>query len=102
MGSARSSYVPDSTPSRPRSYLTHPPAQNTISVYRFAVLGDNTSALLSTAPESLNSPRDKALFYVFQAAPELVAAAVLVCVDIRRVFGTGPWGDRLWDPKRRA
>lgn len=102
LGSARSSYVPAFFPPPLLFLLTHFPAQNTISVYRFAVLGNNTSALLSTAPESLNSPRDKALFYVFQAVPELLAAAVLLCVDVRRMFGTGPWGDRLWDPKAKA
>lgn len=59
------------------------------------MIPNTTPSLLFTGPGSLNMPRDKAVFYVFHAAPEFLTAAVLVCVDIRGVFGTGLWGDRF-------
>ncbi len=63
----------------------------------------STTSLLSTAPGSLNSPQAKAAFYVFHAAPEYLAAAFLLTMDVRRVFATGLWGDRRFrDLKPKA
>lgn len=75
---------------------------NVVAIYRIVVSPNNTTSLLSTAPGSLNTTRDKAFFYVFHAAAEFQAAALLLCVDVRRIFGTGPWGDRIRDPKPRV
>ncbi len=37
---------------------------------------------------------------MFHVAPEFLSAAALMSLNARRVFGTGPWGDRLTkDPK---
>lgn len=35
------------------------------------------------------------MFYVLHVAPEFISAAILMSLNARRVFGTGPWGDRL-------
>ena len=40
------------------------------------------------------------MFYGLHAAPEFIAAAIMVSLNARRMFGTGPWGDlRARDPK---
>ena len=40
---------------------------------------------------------------MFHVAPEFLSAAVLMALNARRVFGTGPWGDRLAeDPKPKT
>ena len=56
-----------------------------------------TSSLTSTAPGSQNTAGAKAAFYVFQAAPEVLAAALLLVPDVREHFSTGMWGDRSTD-----
>ena len=59
-----------------------------------------TTALDSTAPGSMNSTTSKAAFYALHAAPEFLAAAILVSLNARRDFGAGLWGDLRWsDPK---
>lgn len=73
-----------------------------IIIYRFPILLFKTTSIFSTEPFSQNRPVEKALFYILHAAPEFLATATLVCVDVRRVFGTGLWGDALWDPKPKA
>ncbi|KAM5543025.1 hypothetical protein V8D89_003409 [Ganoderma adspersum] len=74
-----------------------------IGVYRIVVISHSSTSLLSTAPGSQNSPGSKAAFYVLHVAPEFVSAAILMALNARRVFGTGPWGDRLGkDPKPKA
>lgn len=52
-----------------------------------------TTSLTSTGPGSLNDPASKATFYIFHAGPELLAAAVLLGVNVREMFGTGLTGD---------
>lgn len=75
------------------------PTQDIISIYRFVVFPSTTPSLLFEGPGSLNTPRDKTFFYVFHVAPEFLAAAVLVCIDVRGIYGTGLHGDRLWGSK---
>lgn len=58
-----------------------------------------TTSLLSTEPGSQNTPGEKAAFYVLQSTPEFVAAALLTCINIKEMFGTGVWGDRWADKK---
>ncbi|KAI1791183.1 hypothetical protein LXA43DRAFT_444770 [Ganoderma leucocontextum] len=71
-----------------------------ICIYRITVLAHSTTSLLSNAPGAQNSAGAKVAFYVLHVAPEFVSAAVLMALNARRVFGTGPWGDRLpRDPK---
>lgn len=77
-------------------------AQNIVAIYRFVVLSDTTPDLVFTGPGSLNTTREKILFYVLHAAPEFHAAAVLMSIDVRRIYGTGLWGDRPWDPRPKA
>ncbi|KAI1791182.1 hypothetical protein LXA43DRAFT_889645 [Ganoderma leucocontextum] len=72
----------------------------TIGIYRITVLTHSTTSLLSTAPGAQNSAGAKASFYALHVAPEFLSAAILMSLNVRRVFGTGPWGDRLpKDPK---
>ena len=62
-------------------------------------MSNRTTALASTNPGSLNSPGDKATFYVLQAVPELVVSAALLVLNTKSMFETGNFGDRLSDPK---
>ncbi|KAI0753149.1 hypothetical protein C8Q80DRAFT_496442 [Daedaleopsis nitida] len=74
-----------------------------IGIYRLAVMRYSTTSLFSTAPGSLNSSTSKALFYALHVAPEYAAAAILMCLNARRVFSSGLLGDRrLKDPEPRA
>ncbi|PIL33526.1 hypothetical protein GSI_04149 [Ganoderma sinense ZZ0214-1] len=74
-----------------------------VGIYRLTAISHSTTSLLSTGPGTQNSPRDKAAFYVLHAVPEFVSVAILVSLNARRVFGTGPWGDlRARDPKPKA
>lgn len=67
------------------------------------MISHSTTSLFSTAPGAQNCPGEKAAFYVLHVAPEFVATAILVSLNARRVFGTGPWGDlRVRDPKTKA
>lgn len=70
-----------------------------IPIYQLVIRRDQTTSLTSTAPGSQNTPGEKALFYVLQIAPEYVCLASLLSVNMKSMFGTGMWGDRLKDPK---
>ena len=64
------------------------------------VFSHTTTSFDSTAPGAQNAPRDKIAFYVLHAAPEFLSIAILMSLNARRVFGTGPFGDlRSRDPK---
>ena len=54
-----------------------------------AVVGTDTDDLLSEGPGSLNSHQSKAVFYVFHIAPEWLAIALFLSVNVRRLFGRG-------------
>ena len=74
--------------------------QSVVGIYRIAVLGQNTTLLEPATPGPQNSGLSKAGFYVFHAAPEFLAAAILMALNVRRVFATGMWGDtRRRDPE---
>jgi hypothetical protein len=67
-----------------------------IGVYRLSVTRLKTTSL--SAPSPLNTPRSKALFYIFHVLPEWLASLILLGFNIRKTFGTGLVGDwRLWD-----
>ena len=69
-------------------------------MYRITVFSRSTTSLFSKAPGAQNTTREKAMFYGLHAAPEFIAAAIMVSLNARRMFGTGPWGDlRARDPK---
>lgn len=72
-----------------------------IPFYHIVVFNRWTSALTSTAPGSQNTPGEKTAFYAIQALAEFAAAALLLGVNIRAMFGTGPWGDPFWEPQPR-
>ncbi|TFK78437.1 hypothetical protein K466DRAFT_606985, partial [Polyporus arcularius HHB13444] len=77
--------------------------QSTVGIYRLVVMRFSTTSLLAEGPGSLNSPGSKAAFYVFHSAPEYLAVAILICLNVRRVFSTGLWGDRrVRDPEPPA
>ncbi|KAG9223470.1 hypothetical protein CCMSSC00406_0006962 [Pleurotus cornucopiae] len=65
----------------------------TVAIYRAAVLHNTTSSFTSTEPGSLNSPADKAFFYIFQILPEWLSILALFSVNAREIVGSGPWGD---------
>ena len=73
-----------------------------MSVYRLAVMGYETTALTSLDSHSLNTHSEKAAFYVFHAAPEWLAAAILFSVNVREMFGTGLMGDYRSTDKKPA
>ncbi|RPD57692.1 hypothetical protein L227DRAFT_613399 [Lentinus tigrinus ALCF2SS1-6] len=76
---------------------------STVAIYRLVVMRFSTTSLLSDAPGSLNSLDSKITFYVFQSAPEYLAAAILITLDVRRIFATGLWGDRQFrDPQPKV
>ncbi|KAI8978284.1 hypothetical protein BD414DRAFT_422306 [Trametes punicea] len=65
-----------------------------VGLYRLIVMHSWTTSLLSTAPGSQNTPGEKATFWVFHAAPEWLAATLIVSADARKTFKTGPFGDK--------
>ena len=74
-----------------------------MGIYRITVFSRSTTSFFSTAAGAQNAPRDKTAFYVLHAAPEFLSVAILVSLNARRVFGTGPFGDlRTRDPKPKA
>lgn len=75
---------------------------NIVSIYHFVIMRNWTDALISTAPGSQNAIGEKAAFYVLQALPEAIAAALLLVPDVREHFSTGLRGDRLTDPKAKV
>ncbi|KAH9889390.1 hypothetical protein C8Q73DRAFT_654324 [Cubamyces lactineus] len=64
-----------------------------IGCYRLIMAHATTTSLLSTAHGSQNTRAEKVAFWVLSAAPEWVAAALLVGINGRRMFRTGPYGD---------
>ncbi|EAU91147.2 hypothetical protein CC1G_03315 [Coprinopsis cinerea okayama7 len=68
----------------------------TVAVYRMAVMNNYTVALDSTAPGSQNSKGSKVAFYMLHVAPEWLANAILLCINVRKIFGTGFSGDWRW------
>jgi hypothetical protein len=74
-------------------WVIHHSFQSTIAIYRLSVMYNWTDSLLSAGPNTLNSPRAKAAFYVLHALPEWLASFVLFCTNVRQVFGTGLFGD---------
>lgn len=54
---------------------------------------------MATGPGSQNTNGEKAAFYIFQAALEVLTSGVLLTIDIKNLFSTGFWGDRSSDPK---
>ena len=73
------------------AHIRHPSdlAKSVAGVYRLIVIGIETSNLLSTGPGSLNSSSSKATFYVFHIAPEWLAVALFLSVNVRKRFGRG-------------
>ena len=53
------------------------------------VMGFQTEDLLTLAPGSLNDSQSKATFYVFHVAPEWLAIATLLGVNVRERFVLG-------------
>lgn len=51
-------------------------------IYRLAVMPFRTTSLFSMESHSLNTPLEKAEFYVFHIAPEWIAGAILLCVNV--------------------
>ncbi|KAH9476786.1 hypothetical protein JR316_0010701 [Psilocybe cubensis] len=62
-----------------------------ISIYRLSVNHFKVTSLAGPSP--LNSSGAKAAFYIFHVFPEWVANTILLFPNIRKLFGTGAWGD---------
>ncbi|RPD63939.1 hypothetical protein L227DRAFT_521180 [Lentinus tigrinus ALCF2SS1-6] len=60
-----------------------------VGIYRLVVMGYQTENLLASAPGSLNDSQSKAAFYVFHVAPEWLAIAILLGVNVRERFIVG-------------
>ncbi|EPS97226.1 hypothetical protein FOMPIDRAFT_1129045 [Fomitopsis schrenkii] len=61
------------------------------AIYRLGAMANWTDSLLSTAPGSLNSQASKAVFYVLHILPEWIAGTVLLCVNVKQMFGFNNW-----------
>jgi len=73
--------------------------------YRLSVLHNRTTSITSTSPGSLNTPSEKAEFYIFHVLPEWLSVVVLLVFNVREEIGTGVRGDwRRTDetPKQKA
>ncbi|KIP06619.1 hypothetical protein PHLGIDRAFT_106791 [Phlebiopsis gigantea 11061_1 CR5-6] len=73
-----------------------------IADYDLIAITNWTTALSSTAPGSQNTHVEKIAFYIFRAAPEVLIAGSLLILEVRPMFGTGPWGDPIRDPRPRS
>ncbi|EPS95072.1 hypothetical protein FOMPIDRAFT_1133224 [Fomitopsis schrenkii] len=63
-------------------------------VYRLSVMSARTTSLsISVAADPLNGHDAKALFYGLQLFPELIAAVLLLSVNVQAVYNTGLRGD---------
>lgn len=65
--------------------------QSVPAIYRLGAMANWTDSLLSTAPGSLNSQASKAVFYVLHILPEWIAGTVLLCVNVKQMFGFNNW-----------
>ena len=80
-----------------------PVPQAIVGVYCLAVISQSTTSVFATGPGTQNSLENKAAFYMLHAVPEFASVPILLSLNARRVFGTGPWGDvRTRDPKPKA
>lgn len=66
-----------------------------ICVYHLIIMRSHTTSLTSLESGSLNSTSDKALFYIFQMAPEWITAATVLGINARERFKTGLWGEEF-------
>jgi hypothetical protein len=64
-----------------------------VASYRLSAVRNRTEALDSTEPGSQNTRYSKVLFYIFHAAPEWLVSALVLSINMRKTFGTGPFGD---------
>lgn len=76
--------------------------QNVIPIYHFVVMRNWTTSIVSTTPGSQNTNGEKAAFYLFQAAPEIITGGMLLVADVKSLFNAGVWGDRSTDPTPAA
>ncbi|EKM54322.1 uncharacterized protein PHACADRAFT_210132 [Phanerochaete carnosa HHB-10118-sp] len=72
-----------------------------IPIYHLVIMTNSTTSLTSTTSGSQNTPGEKAAFYVFQVLPEFAPCVVLLIVNMKTMFGTGNFGDRIMDPKKK-
>ncbi|KAJ7063899.1 hypothetical protein C8F01DRAFT_1274809 [Mycena amicta] len=63
------------------------------AVYRLTLFHQNTPDVKSLTHAALNTPRDKAAFYILHVLPEWLIAALVSSVNIKELCGTGMWGD---------
>lgn len=64
--------------------------QCVIAIYRMSVMPRKVTSLAATR---MNTPGEKAAFYIFHILPEWLASVVLFVDNIRKTFGTGIAGD---------
>lgn len=64
-----------------------------VAAYRLSVMHYRTPSPEFTGPGSLSSPGAKAAFYVLHILPEWLSVAILLCFNVRKIFGTGLAGD---------
>lgn len=63
-------------------------------VYRLSVMSATTTSLsISVTVDPLNGHNAKALFYGLHLFPELIAAVLLLGINVRAVYSTGLSGD---------
>ncbi|KAH9478576.1 hypothetical protein JR316_0009033 [Psilocybe cubensis] len=65
-----------------------------VAVYRLSIMHFKTTSL--SDPNPLNDSAAKATFYIFHVLPEWVAITTLLIPNIRKLLGTGMWGDFRW------
>ena len=57
------------------------------TIYRLIAMRSHTYSLTAMGPGSLNGPTAKALFYALHIAPEWIAAAMLLGVNVKDMYG---------------
>ncbi|KAJ2912418.1 hypothetical protein MD484_g7995, partial [Candolleomyces efflorescens] len=64
-----------------------------VPIYRLSIMHHRTPSLESQGPGSQSSRRAQAAFYVLHVLPEFLTTVTLLSLNVRKVFGTGFWGD---------
>jgi membrane-associated HD superfamily phosphohydrolase len=65
-----------------------------VAINRLSVMRCRMNSLSGFNP--LNSSASKVTFYTLHIFPEWVATFVLLLAEVRKTFGTGPFGDLRW------
>jgi hypothetical protein len=67
------------------------------------MMHNTVDSLVSRGPGSLSSPAAKSWFYILHMAPEWLSVFILLSLNSREIFDSGPFGDWRWkDPEKET